>query len=301
MIDQGLIQSFLDYCMLKRRFSSLTIENYERDIEKLVSYTKKQNVILTLFDKQWCRNFVSYETINGQNNRSIARRISSYRTFWDFLIRVNVIEQNPWRLIRLPKMSRKLPHIIPTKAMISFLDNISIKTAKSLRDRVVCECLYGIGLRVSELVAISLDDINLKRGECRVIGKRDKERIVFIGDATCKIITLYLKEVWCLWKKTNSKTLILNKNGDPVSVRTIQRIVKQCSVKQGINPPLTPHILRHCYASDLYKGGADISVIKELLGHDNLSTTEIYTHVAMDELKETITLFHPHGKGKGRI
>ena len=140
-----------------------------------------------------------------------------------------------------------------------------------------------------------MDQINFSSGECRIIGKRNKERVAIIGDVTKQVLNSYVDTVRVLWKKSDSKTLIVNKNGQPVSVRTIQRIVKQCSIQQGINPPLTPHILRHCYASDLYKGGADISIIKELLGHEHVATTEIYTHVAMDELKETITLAHPLG------
>ena len=146
--------------------------------------------------------------------------------------------------------------------MLSFLESIPMDTPIHLRNRTICECLYGMGLRVSELSALCLDHINIEEGECRVIGKGDKERIALFGTITQNIIKQYLKYAFPIWKKTNTKTLIINKNGMPLSDRSIQRIVKQCSIKQGIHPPLTPHTFRHCYASDLYRGGADLSVIK---------------------------------------
>lgn len=295
MNNQVLIQSFLDYCQLKKHFATHTLVNYERDLMRLESYVENQKIDLFSVDKQVCRDFVVFESDDNQANKTLCRRISAYRTFWDFLQLQKCVSNNPWRQIRLPKVSYVLPKIIPTKRMISFLDNISIDSPIGLRNRTICECLYGIGLRVSELVSLRLDQINFLSGECRVIGKRNKERVAIIGDVTKQILNSYVDTVRVLWRKSDSKTLILNKNGQPVSVRTIQRIVKQCSIQQGINPPLTPHILRHCYASDLYKGGADISIIKELLGHEHVATTEIYTHVAMDELKETITLAHPLG------
>ncbi|MBH38266.1 hypothetical protein CL658_04460 [bacterium] len=292
---QSFIQSFLDYCYLKKHFSRHTLDNYERDLSKLVLYAKNHRIQLMTFNKHHCREFISLESCMGQSNRTLCRRISAYRTFWDYLQLQKYVNENPWRLVRLPKIATILPKIIPTKAMISFLDHISMATPIGFRNRVICECLYGIGLRVSELTLLKVSDINLTQGDCRIIGKRDKERIAIIGDVTKHILNLYLKEVRPLWSKTNSKTLIVNRAGEPVSTRTIQRVVKQCSFEQGLNPPLTPHVLRHCYASDLYKGGVDISMIKELLGHDHVSTTEIYTHVAIDELKETITVAHPHG------
>mgnify|MGYP001156884506 FL=1 len=295
MNNQVLIQSFLDYCQLKKHFATHTLVNYERDLMRLESYVKQHKINFFSLDKQACRDFVVFESDAKQANKTLCRRISAYRSFWDFLQLQKCVSINPWRQIRLPKVSYVLPKIIPTKRMISFLDNISIDSSLGLRNRAVCECLYGIGLRVSELVSLRLDQINFLSGECRIIGKRNKERVAIIGDVTRQILNSYVDTARVLWKKSDSKTLIVNKNGQPVSVRTIQRIVKQCSIQQGINPPLTPHILRHCYASDLYKGGADISIIKELLGHEHVATTEIYTHVAMDELKETITLAHPLG------
>jgi len=293
--NYSLIQSFLDYCQLKKQYARYTLENYERDLVRLNDYALSCKLDLLSFDKLACRDFIAVEYDFQQSNKTLCRRISAYRTCWDFFQIQNLVAKNPWRQIRLPKVTQVLPKIIPTKKMISFLDNISVSTPLGFRNRVVCECLYGLGLRVSELVSLELSQINFMTGECRVIGKRDKERIAIMGDITIGILKRYVDEFRSSAKKTNSKTLILSNKGLPITVRSIQRIVKKCSIEQGIDPPLTPHVLRHCYASDLYKGGADISIIKELLGHEHVSTTEIYTHVAMDELKETITLAHPYG------
>jgi len=293
--NYSLIQSFLDYCQLKKQYARYTLENYERDLVRLNAYALSCKLDLLSFDKLACRDFIAVEYDFQQSNKTLCRRISAYRTCWDFFQIQNLVAKNPWRQIRLPKVTQVLPKIIPTKKMISFLDNISVSTPLGFRNRVVCECLYGLGLRVSELVSLELSQINFMTGECRVIGKRDKERIAIMGDITIGILKRYVADFRGASNKTDSKTLILSNKGLPITVRSIQRIVKKCSLEQGIDPPLTPHVLRHCYASDLYKGGADISIIKELLGHEHVSTTEIYTHVAMDELKETITLAHPHG------
>ncbi len=295
MNNYSLIQSFLDYCQLKKQYARYTLENYERDLVRLNAYALSCKLDLLSFDKLACRDFIAVEYDFQQSNKTLCRRISAYRTCWDFFQIQNLVAKNPWRQIRLPKVTQVLPKIIPTKKMISFLDNISVSTPLGFRNRVVCECLYGLGLRVSELVSLELSQINFMTGECRVIGKRDKERIAIMGDITIGILKRYVDDFRGAANKTDSKTLILSNKGLPITVRSIQRIVKKCSLEQGIDPPLTPHVLRHCYASDLYKGGADISIIKELLGHEHVSTTEIYTHVAMDELKETITLAHPHG------
>jgi site-specific recombinase XerD len=292
---QVFVQSFLDYCHVHKGFADLTLQNYERDLIKLSHYLKANQASFLAMDKSLCREFVANELNNDQSAKTLCRRISAYRSFWDFLIINDQLKRNPWRSIRLPKISRVLPKIIPTKVMINFLDSIPDKTLLGLRNRVVCECLYGIGLRVSELVSLPLDQINLSTGECRVIGKRNKERIAIIGDMTCAVLKRYINTVWNTWSKSHSKTLIIGADGHSVTVRTLQRIVKKCSLEQGINPPLTPHVLRHCYATDLYKGGADISIIKELLGHEHVATTEIYTHVGIDELREVITVAHPHG------
>ncbi len=295
MNNYSLIQSFLDYCQLKKQYARYTLENYERDLVRLNAYALSCKLDLLSFDKLACRDFIAVEYDFQQSNKTLCRRISAYRTCWDFFQIQNLVAKNPWRQIRLPKVTQVLPKIIPTKKMISFLDNISVSTPLGFRNRVVCECLYGLGLRVSELVSLELSQINFMTGECRVIGKRDKERIAIMGDITIGVLKRYVDDFRGASNKTDSKTLILSNKGLPITVRSIQRIVKKCSLEQGIDPPLTPHVLRHCYASDLYKGGADISIIKELLGHEHVSTTEIYTHVAMDELKETITLAHPHG------
>jgi len=154
-----------------------------------------------------------------------------------------------------------------------------------------------MGVRVAELVGIRMTDLDLSRGECRIIGKGNKERMVLFGDLTLDTIRAYIKQARPLISQTPSDYLIIHHTGAGLTTRSIQRIVKHLSSEQGIHPPLTPHTLRHCFASDLYRGGADLRLIQTLLGHDHLTTTELYTHVANEELALTLRQAHPHGLG----
>ena len=288
-----MYQRFLDYLLEQQQYSNNTVKNYEYDLQRLDGFFSNHHSDFKKVNKQDCRLYISSRFDQKCTAKTISREISTFRHFWGFLQRQQLVVQNPWKQIRLPKIEKKLPVIISTKKMIRFLDGIDSSTPVGLRNRAICECLYGLGLRVSELCGLLLDQIYVEKGECRVIGKGQKERIAVFGEITQSIIKRYLIDSRPLWTVKESKTLFVGPKGKPLTERTVQRIVKKCSLEQGIVPALTPHVLRHCYASDLYKGGADISVIKELLGHDHLATTEIYTHVANEELKETMQQAHP--------
>ena len=275
-------------------------ENYEYDLLALALFMKEFQLQIQSFSKEDCRTYLAKRMDADINPKSISRFISVYRSFWDFLIIKKTVKTNTWKYIRAPKISQSIPHIISTEDMLNFLDGIKMDTPIGLRDRAICEALYGLGLRVSELCSLTMDQLNLKECECRIIGKRNKERIALFGEITRDILIKYINQARPVWLKSHSKTLIINKKGAPITPRSIQRIVKKHSMQQGLRQCLTPHSLRHCFASDLYKGGADLTVIKQLLGHDHLSTTEIYTHVANEELHQTIQTAHPFGIAKNK-
>lgn len=256
---------------------------------------EQQQLTIHSFSKQHCRQFIEthYEQ---KKSKTIARYISSYRSFWNYLIKESLIQTNPWKQIKLPKRSINLPHILSTKDVLDFLNKIETKSPVGIRNKAICESLYGMGLRVGELCSLKLTDCNFDKRECIITGKGNYQRLVYIGDFTYKILQNYIQNSRCLWETRDSKTLFINKHGNRLSERTIQRIIKECALKQGFNKHITPHTLRHCYATDLYKGGADLAIIKDLLGHKNLSTTEIYTHVANEDLAQTLNESHPHAQ-----
>jgi integrase/recombinase XerC len=289
------IQKFLDTLLSLKNYSIHTVSNYELDLNYLHAFMQQQNLSLDTLTKQHCRQFIEthYEI---KKSKTIARYISSYRSFWNYLIKEDVTYINPWKQIKLPKQSINLPHILSTKDVLDFLNNINTTTPIGIRDKAICESLYGMGLRVAELCTLEFNNCNFNKRECLITGKGNYQRIVYLGGITYKIIQDYINNARCLWKTKESKTLFINKYGNRLSERTIQRIIKQCALKQGFNKHITPHTLRHCYATDLYKGGADLAIIKDLLGHKNLSTTEIYTHVANEDLAQTLNESHPHAQ-----
>lgn len=292
------LTAFLAYCRTQRHYTDHTCVSYKRDICALHRFLQAHQLQLTAVTKPHCRQFLATRRKqDGVGNKTISRAISTYRTYWAFLQTRQLVTHNPWHALKKPRSERTLPSIIATQTMISFLESIPVTTPLGLRNKVICECLYGMGVRVAELVAIRMTDLDLSRGECRIIGKGNKERMVLFGDLTLDTIRAYIKQARPLISQTPSDYLIIHHTGAGLTTRSIQRIVKHLSSEQGIHPPLTPHTLRHCFASDLYRGGADLRLIQTLLGHDHLTTTELYTHVANEELALTLRQAHPHGLG----
>lgn len=286
------IQAYLDYLFTYKNYSNHTISNYELDLTHLKTFMKQYHLNLNHLDKKQCRLFIEshFET---KKRKTLSRYISTFRSFWNYLVKQSVVKENPWKQVKLPKQAIQLPHTLSTEDILLFLNNIDTSSPLGLRNKAICETLYGLGLRVAELCSLKLSDCDFTKQECLIHGKGNYERIVYIGNVTLRVLENYVNNARSIWKNTTSTTLFINKNGSRLSERSIQRIVKQCAQSQGFTKPITPHTFRHCYASDMYKGGADIAIIKELLGHKNLSTTEIYTHVANEDLAQTLNESHP--------
>lgn len=289
------IQCFLDYLYTNKNYSRHTVSNYELDLAHLIQFMNENKLTYHFLSKKHCRLFIELH-FESKQRKTISRYISTFRSFWSYLAKQSIVNKNPWKQIKLPKQTLNLPKVLPTEDILNFLNNINTSSPIGFRNKVICETLYGLGLRVAELCSLKLNDCNFEKQECLIHGKGNYQRIVYIGDVTLSIIRDYVKNVRIIWKTNESTTLFINKKGNPLSERSIQRIVKECALKQGFNKPITPHTFRHCYASDMYKGGADLAIIKELLGHKNLTTTEIYTHVANEDLAQTLNESHPRAQ-----
>jgi len=277
-------------------YSEKTLSSYKLDLLKFLTFTNNTKEDPTTLTKRTCRQYLYFLEQEQLSRSSIHRHISSLRRFWSYLIEKKVVQTNPWQQLTLPKLTKSLPDFLSTDEMISFLDNIDTSTAAGQRDRMICEFLYATGVRVSELANMNLNDLNLSENEARILGKRNKERIVIFADITTMYIRHYLTHCRSKWKTTQTDdAFLINQKGQRLSIRSIQRIIKHCASIQGLEKKITPHTLRHSFATDLFNGGADLSSVQELLGHSNVATTEIYTHVSEKTLFSSFHKAHPHG------
>ena len=228
------------------------------------------------------------------SRKSISRKLSSLKTFFTYLEDNNEISHNPAEMVKPPKQDQKLPRIENSEDISKMMEEDFISTKMKLRNSTIIEVLYGSGMRVSELRNLLLENINLESGEIKVKGKGNKERIVLIGEKAVNSIKKYLD----FERKTTSNTnyLFLNKFGNPISTRSIQRIVKKYSQIAGLHEDFHTHTLRHSFATHMLDGGADIKVVQELLGHSSPTTTQIYTHISKEKMKEIYNSSHPRSK-----
>ena len=277
-------------------YSEKTLKSYKLDLLAFLTFTKHTKEPLDHLTKRTCRQYLYHLEQKQLSRTSIHRHIASLRRFWVYLLAKKAVSNNPWQHLTLPKLNRKLPDFLSTTNMITFLNNINTQHPTGQRDRMICECLYATGIRVSELVSINLADININQHEIRIIGKRNKERIVIFAEITATYIKNYLEHCRPKWEKNKqSNAFIINQKGNRMSVRSIQRIIKKCATEQKLEKHITPHTLRHSFATDLFNGGADLSTVQELLGHSNVATTEIYTHVSEKTLFSSFHNAHPRG------
>ncbi len=204
-----------------------------------------------------------------------------------------MVSENPWQWIRIPKLGRPLPAVHDKETVLRLLDHISKTTPTDMRTYAILELLFASGLRVSELVGLKISDVDMATRELRVRGKGQKERIALFGGRAYQALSEYLTRVRPLWNTGQTDSVFLNQQGGQLTVRSIQRWLLQISAQFGLTPPLTPHTLRHSFATALLNGGADLRSIQELLGHTSLSTTQIYTHVSTERLAQTYERAHP--------
>ncbi len=282
----------------QKNASPYTIKNYGTDIAQFLDYCAEQGqTTLADINRQLLRSYLA-ELFEAEYARaSIARRVFELRAFGDYLVRARAWEQNVFRQVYAPRLPRRLPHYLTPEEVALLLAVPDTGTPKGLRDRAILETLYASGVRVSELAGLNLDDVRLGTGEMRVIGKGDKERFALLGRPAVVALRAYL-EVGRPEQagKRPSNALFLNRFGGRLSARSVGEIARQTGVAAGIEQTVTPHLLRHTFATHLLSGGADLRVVQELLGHSNVATTQIYTHVTPRHAREVYLRAHPRAQ-----
>jgi integrase/recombinase XerC len=282
--------------------SYYTVKNYGTDIAQFLDYCEEHEVTtLDGLHRNLVRDYLAKLDEDDYVRASIARRVFELRAFGDYLIRANAWDQNLFRRIYAPRLPRRLPHYLTHEQVKRLLAAPDTTTTKGLRDRAILETLYASGVRVSELGGLNVGNIDLGTGEMRVVGKGDKERLVLLGRPAIAALRAYL-QVGRPEQAGDKPTraLFLNRFGGRLSVRSISTIVRQAGVTAGIKEKVTPHLLRHTFATHLLEGGADLRVVQELLGHSSLETTQIYAHVTQRRAREVYRRAHPRSSKRDR-
>lgn len=301
MIWNSYIKEFTQYLMIEKGLSKNTIVNYQADCEKLALFYHDNNlspINITTTDLQ---SFI-YHFSKTHKARSQARLISGLSSFFDYLTIENYREDNPMDIIETPKIGLKLPDTLSETEINKVIDTIDLSHPQGERNRAILETLYGCGLRVSELISLKISDLYFDEGFIKITGKGNKQRLVPTNPYTENIISNYVQQQRTLTppKKGKEDILFLNRRGNQLTRVMIFTIIKQLAEKSNIKKTISPHTFRHSFASHLLNGGADLTTIQALLGHESITTTEIYLHVDKTKLAEVVNTYHPRAKnGEG--
>lgn len=302
----NLLKQFHQYIRLEKNLSPKSVEAYMHDVNKFVSYLANKNEIEIESDSQTdqllkqiqledLRHYMEFLYEDGIQARSQARSISGLKSFYKFLMIEKTIDSNPTTLLDSPKIGRKLPEVLAIPEIESIINAIDLSLPEGHRNKAIIEVMYGCGLRVSETVNLLISQLFFKEGYIRVIGKGDKERLVPIGHTAQNAVTLYLEGTRAKQKpkKGMEDHLFLNRRGSKLSREMVFIIIKNLAEIANIKKNISPHTLRHSFATHLIEGGADLRAVQEMLGHESITTTEIYTHLDREYIKSTIALHHP--------
>ena len=296
------LKDFLDSLKFERAYSNETIRSYQNDIEKFFDFLLKEDVNMDDVDVIVIRNFLTEEINAGISKRSCKRRLSSLKLFYEFSYKKQYVKDNPFNYISYPKTEKRFPKVL-YKEQIDEILNENKKRTDFLanRDQAILEVLYYCGLRASELVNIELQHVSLRKRFIRVLGKGNKERMVPFTEECAKTLETYLNVYRSQLLAKNKEPinyLFLNANGEKLTTRGLEYILDKIEEKNSLFVGLHPHILRHSFATHLLENGADLRVIQELLGHESLNTTQVYTHVSEKAMQETYIKFFPRAKKK---
>lgn len=290
------LQDYCNYLRIERGLSENSITNYRLDVVKLINFldVKKHKVAPTQISEEIVQQFI-YEIAKEVNARSQSRIISGLRGFFNYLIFEDYRKDNPLDLIESPKIGRKLPDTISTEEIDLLIETVDLSKAEGERNRAILETLYGCGLRVSELTDLKISDLYFEEGFIKITGKGNKQRLVPTSDYTKKFINIYKDEVRIHQKinKDDSDILFLNRRGNKLTRAMIFTIIKRLAEKAGIKKKISPHTFRHSFATHLLENGADLRAIQQMLGHESITTTEVYMHVDRKHLREVVEQFHP--------
>ena len=286
------IKNYYIYLSIERSLSKNTVDAYIRDIKNLAKFSKKKPLKIKRDD---IINYINFLNISKKSSRTQARIISSIKTFYNYLIFDEKISQNPSSEIYSPKLEKKLPIVLSTEEIDRIISCFDLSKENGERNRTIIECLYSCGLRVTELVNLKISEINFIDGYIKIIGKGNKQRITPINKKLSTYLKNYIDNIRSKLKidKSNSDYLFLNRRGKKISRVLVFNIVKTACQKVGIKKNISPHTFRHSFATHLVEGGADLRAVQEMLGHSNITTTEIYTHLDTNYLKEEMVNYHP--------
>lgn len=290
------ISDYTHFLKIERGLSSHTIQSYIRDIKKLVTFLDKKQIICSPIEinEDLIQEFI-YEIAKEISPRSQARIISGLRSYFDYLIFENYRATNPTDLIETPKIGIKLPDTMSKEEIDSLISAVDLSKGDGERNRAMLETMYGCGLRVSELIDLKISDLFFDEGFIKIVGKGNKERFVPIHLSAQNYIVLYMNEIRSHLpiKKGYEDTLFLNRRGKSLSRQMIFMIIKDLAIKINLNKKISPHTLRHSFATHLLKNGADLRAIQQMLGHESITTTEVYVHLDTSYLKEIVEKYHP--------
>ncbi len=290
-------KGFEAFLRLEKSLSQNSVSAYINDINKLVSFLEENNPDSTpeTVKLAHLRKFVAWMNEKGVSPRTQARTISGIKSFYKFLLMEEIVENDPTTLLESPKIGRKLPDVLTDEEINQMIDSIDLSKPEGLRNKAILETLYSCGLRVSELVNLRLSNLHFEQQFIKISGKGEKERLVPISrramDEIRKYIAGYRKKLKI--EKSGENILFLNRRGQKLSRVMIFTIIKELAAKMDLRKSISPHTFRHSFASSLVQGGADLRAVQEMLGHESILTTEIYTHLDKEYLKETVNKFHP--------
>lgn len=291
------INKFLEYLKYEKNFSDYTVLNYNKDLEKFNEFLEKQKIDnINNIDLNIIRNYLVFLHNLKLSKKTICRHISTLRTFFKYLTKKNIIKNNPMLLISNPKVDKTLPKFLYEEQLDTLLKVPDMNTNEGIRDILIIELFYSTGIRVSELSNLKIKDINFNDKKILIFGKGNKERIVLYGDRCKNLLNLYLNKSRPQLTDNDSPYLFVGKKKDRLNENGIRIILKKILKLSGLEINLTPHVIRHTFATDLLNNGADLRTVQELLGHENLKTTEIYTHITNERLKQVYRSCHPRAR-----
>lgn len=294
------LKHFLHYLAVERGLARNTLEAYERDLTSFLEYMSDKQGITTLdqVDRVHIVNYLMFLRESGRASSTVARTMTSIRSFFKFLVREQILAADPSIYMDTPKTDKKLPKVMNLEEVERLLDAPQVKEPAGIRDKAMLELLYASGIRVSELVSLNVGDLNLGMGFVRCIGKGSKERIIPLGRIALDWLDRYIQTARpkLLKGRLSEQALFVNRNGGRMTRQGFWKIIKQYGKEANIDKDITPHMLRHSFATHLLENGADLRAVQEMLGHSDISTTQIYTHVTKLRMKDVYNRTHPRAK-----
>ena len=293
------IEGYFDYLEYEKKYSKHTVINYKDDVREYLEFLSSEHLTYTSIKYEDIRFYLMFLKDNkNNNNSSIDRKLSALRGLYKYLANEGVVSSNPFSLVSGPKKEKKLPRFFEYNELEELLNTPDLRKPLGQRDRLILEMLYATGVRVSELVNIKVSDINRSMQNIIILGKGNKERIVEYGDYCEESLDLYLKDGYFRLNIHNSTYLFLNNNGEQLTDRGVRYILSNLIEKTSINKKISPHMIRHSFATHLLNNGCSLLSVQKLLGHDSIKSTQVYTHVSTDRLKEVYRNSFPRAKEK---